>query len=266
MMPRLLILTILLATLLGGCARNRYEPPKRADHTATSAAGKRVIITDSNGQPTLKIRARKNAWKVYDKNFQAAGFVRWPDKSAPHIENLIRKDLAKFQTVGNNDEVFELPGHLRIEKIDHGWAVFDQDAKLLGLFEHHSSPEKAAPDLEILVAEVDDTDTDTEIADVDSNEKTDSDESLEVVAELAKLDEQLAAEQWTLRSDYNSSILWTASQQGKFVIARHKDGKSFTSNAAHFSAPALLASELVALSELERAALAVWFMHMMPDA
>lgn len=247
MMPRLLILIILLATLLGGCARNRHQPPKRADAVLPAAAGKRVVINDENGQPTLKIRARKNAWKVYDENFRAAGFVRWTTNTAPHVENLVREKLARFQSVGNTGEVFELAGHLRIEKIDAGWAVFDQNAQLLGLFEYTSAPNTA--------------DATTELPAVAS---ADSQDAAEQPSEKAS--SPALPVRWTLRTAYNTPVLWTSEHKGKQIIARHKDGKIITGSAAHFSAPALLAGELESLSALQRAALAAWFIHMMPAA
>ncbi len=250
-MSRFLILLILLTTLLGGCARNRYQPPKRAD--AVPSTGQRVVINDENGQPTLKIRARKNAWKVYDENFRAAGFVRWSDSTAPRVENLVREKLAQFQPIGSNDEVFELAGHLRIEKIDAGWAVFDQDAKLLGLFEHDSTAEKpvVAADLDLPAVE---------LADLDDA----ADEQPVAESDKPVLAANALSAKWTLRTAYNTPVLWTATQEGKQVIARHKDSKVITGNAAHFSPPALLAGEIESLSALERAALAAWFIHMMP--
>ncbi len=254
MMPRLLILIILMATLLGGCARNRYEPPKRPDSMLTSASGKRVVINDENGQPTLKIRARKNAWKVYDESFQAAGFIRWSDNSAPHVENLVREKLAQFKPVGENGEVFELAGHLRIEKIVAGWAVFDQHAKLLGLFEHDSESASLPPAPEVL-GESEDFE-DFAVGSMDS-EKT-AEQPVELV------DKPANTASWTLRTAYNTPVLWTATQDGKQVSARFTDGKTVTVNAAQFSAPALLAGEMENLSALERAALAAWFNHMMP--
>lgn len=253
MMFRFLILTILLATLLGGCAQNRdFNPKQRSELYTNGATGKRIVITDHNNQPVLKIRARRDSWKTYDQDLRATGFVRWssstPSTATPeqqnapsleqptlHIETIGRDKTATFQAVHANNEVFELPGHLRIEKIESGWAVFAPDAKLLGLFERELLPTPSK-------SEDPNAEPSTQPAAIAHNER------------------------WTLRADYNSPTLWTANQEGLQITARHKDGTTYTTLASHLSPPAVLATELISLPALDRAALAAWFIHLMPPA
>ncbi|MBA2664042.1 MAG: hypothetical protein H0U74_17260 [Bradymonadaceae bacterium] len=134
----LVCLLAILSPLVGGCSRAGELSAHHAVDPVVSGGGKRVVVTDASGKAVLKLRSRRNTWKIYSEDFRTQGFVRWhtsagePEHSVS-LESVDRATTARFRAV--SPEVFELPGRLRIEKVERGWAVFDRNAQLLGLFE-----------------------------------------------------------------------------------------------------------------------------------
>lgn len=118
--------------ILSACEReereNVYEPGGRYAKLL-DARGKRHIIRNSDGTTISKIRVRPGTIKVYDSEMSPLGEL---DTAGPTLRVTRRgAEPVEFEPAG---VAYELPGRLRIEPVEHGWAVFDGDASRLGYF------------------------------------------------------------------------------------------------------------------------------------
>lgn len=129
-MTRLPLIAALL--LLASCERQEeptiYAPGEYA--SKLDATGRRHIIADADGHPLGKIRVRKDALRVYDAEMARLGEVRGDGKE---IEVERSGEVSKFESPSLGVTI--LQGRLRIEMVEHGWAIFDANAQRLGYFE-----------------------------------------------------------------------------------------------------------------------------------
>lgn len=233
----LLLLAALTLLLSAGCVRDSPAGPSSVpaarQHApgASATSGRRLAVVDPDGRTVHKLRLRKNAWKVYDDALVAAGYVRFRDTtvSMHPLTGGAPTPLVAADSASGSADVFELGDALRIERASRGWVVFDADAKLLGVFEQ----------------------TDDDVA------------------------------SWTLRTSYGVDARWHARREdtptGARLVVTRPDGQTLTASPAAtprhatsrahgaLNTAALLAFELPGVPALERAALAAWFVHAMPD-
>ncbi len=134
-------LLVLIVAVLAGC---REDPSDSADEfqRKLDSTGRRVLVVDADGQPLRKLRIRRDSYKVYDESLAAVGYVRWEDvddqqpvRARVELRPLDKSEPLAVEQVA--DDSFELPDHFRIERVDRGWAVFDAEASLVGIFERY---------------------------------------------------------------------------------------------------------------------------------
>ncbi len=127
-----LFLVGLAALCLVGCEREEkktiYEPGQYVQKL--DARGRRHVIADAKGQPLAKIRVRKDGVRVYGADMTVLGRVE--QKGADVFVTRGLGEPTTFEPGATG--VFELDGRMRIEAVEHGWAVFDPSARRLGYF------------------------------------------------------------------------------------------------------------------------------------
>jgi hypothetical protein len=142
MRPLPILLMAVVVLVLPGCLQDQPEPaPRPNPYPATS--GRRVIIEGSppNTTPELeeiKIRRRRHHYKVYGPGRIAEGTVRWShdDQGRFVVEQRRLDGTASTALVSTDDDAFNLGDHLRLERIERGWAIFDERAQLLALIDY----------------------------------------------------------------------------------------------------------------------------------
>jgi hypothetical protein len=139
-----LLLVMVLA--LGACR----EDPSAGESSAMKyqrtldASGKRVLVTDANGDTVAKLRKRNTKFKVYDESLAPVGFVEWQKAEGEGGARVTMRSLdgkTRESVEPVSEDSFEIEGRVRIERTDRGWAVFDKDAALVGIFERGSDEE-----------------------------------------------------------------------------------------------------------------------------
>lgn len=126
---------LLLAVVFAlGCEENEDESIYRPGGTyaqVLDARGRRHVVQDANGKTLAKVRERKDGLKVYSAEMAPLGEVTMRDGKvtvSPQAGGEVT-----FRPDGK--AVMELPKRLRIETVEHGWAIFDAHARRLGYFE-----------------------------------------------------------------------------------------------------------------------------------
>lgn len=122
------------------------------------ASGKKHIVLGDQEQRLAKLRVRDQEIKVYDAQMRSIGTVEWIEKGEEGDEEIVitveprGEEPIELRRPGEN--VFQLDGFFRAERVERGWVVFDSDGQRLGYVEEsepgdyalrddYSSPAKA---------------------------------------------------------------------------------------------------------------------------
>lgn len=115
--------------ILAGCQPERRDAPRRP--VMPDAEGKRLLVVDTAGKPLGKLRIRKHNVRVYDGQMSPIGTVR------ADAQNLVCQPVSGAPMAFEaKNEAREFGQMLRVEPMEKGWAVFAQNAVLLGYIEY----------------------------------------------------------------------------------------------------------------------------------
>lgn len=143
------LLAALLVAFGAGCRDGSSE---RADdyREKLSSSGDRVVLSGADeDEPIGKVRVRTNRHKIYDEEMSPVGTVAWSDAGARQETDAGDADAnlptVRIQKLGKEGEStlpidpsaqkVQVDGRFRIEHTDGGWAVFDESAELIGIFQ-----------------------------------------------------------------------------------------------------------------------------------
>lgn len=137
-----LVVFALVLLALGGC-RDGSDDSTQEYREELAASGDRLVVTDGDGEPIGKVRVRTDRYKVYDASLAPVGFVSWGERvsttdadeeaEAIAVRSIEATEPERIET--DDEPTVEFEGRWRVERIDRGWAVFDEDAELIGRFE-----------------------------------------------------------------------------------------------------------------------------------
>lgn len=128
----------MMMAVLGACR----DEPRDTESSAMKfqrmldAAGERIVVRDAQGSAVAKFRKRNAKYKVYDETLAPVGFVNWEkhDAGVRVYLNPLDGDGAERIEQASEDK-FKLGDRVRIERADHGWAVFGKGDAHVGVFE-----------------------------------------------------------------------------------------------------------------------------------
>jgi hypothetical protein len=131
-----------VALLLAGCEREKAPSPysPTGDYfQRLDASGRKHIVRGDDDERLAKLRVRDHEIKVYDAEMISIGTVGWRESGSDEHDVIVVTprggDQMQLERSDGQEDVYELPGRFRLERVERGWGIFDAEGHRLGYVE-----------------------------------------------------------------------------------------------------------------------------------